>query len=74
LNLVRLNFTPQFKNGGTVNFWLEEGVQWQSHPFNIFWVVIHVPPHVAIHPIHPHKILTCGKKEREEMKEKVWLW
>jgi len=34
-------------------------------------VVIHVPSYVAIYPIHPHKILTCGKEEGEEMKEKV---
>jgi len=46
----------------------------QKHEIRfLFRVVIHISSYMAIHLIHSHKILTCGKKEGEKMKEKVWL-
>jgi len=36
-------------------------------------VVIHVPPHVTIYLLHPHKILTHRNLDPTQIEENVWL-
>ncbi|KEH21262.1 3-oxoacyl-[acyl-carrier] synthase I [Medicago truncatula] len=52
---------------------LEEDVTIDTVPNVKKKVMIHVPPHVAIHPLHPHKILTRGNLDPTQIEDKVWL-